>query len=566
MIDIIPLNVTSIKIVVPELNATLQEASRHFEAYMTDRNQLEQLTESRRCVTDVVGILKLLQIPGAQVLAEEMQLLLDRIIAQPEKVADFALSALSHAFVAMPCYIEYIVDREQALPALTLPFVNELRAARRQPIIFESQLAEYAVTARPVLDKQQEKAADLPALISRLRQMYQLGLIGLIREENLQLKMQLMHRAMQRLANAVGDGAIRSQWLLAEAVLEALLSDDLALGFTRKRTLSLIDAELRKFEQSPDSTDNTASDELLTELVYLVNLSRCSHPAAAEVGQRLSLKPLPLSDNQLQKEQHIMQGPNAETIATMVTALREELAQSKEQLEVAAQDNAGSVDFAQMAAVFQRTADILAVTGLTSPSRVLMDMRDMVRAWADGQAHDRDQLLGIADSLLYVESALANLNRFDLNFSVELDDDNAKRALMAKSQLNEAEAIVIREAQAGITQAKKDINSFIESQFDKSFLEGVLDVLVSVKGGMVVLGFAQAAAVLDSCVRFVRATMDDTLDESAAQSILETMADALIALEYYLSEIELHGKAPANVLAVAEQSLAALGFPVTSNA
>ena len=42
------------------------------------------------------------------------------------------------------------------------------------------------------------------------------------------------------------------------------------------------------------------------------------------------------------------------------------------------------------------------------------------------------------------------------------------------------------------------------------------------------------------------------------------MADALIALEYFLSEIELHSVAPPNVLQVAEQSLASLGFPVES--
>jgi hypothetical protein len=35
------------------------------------------------------------------------------------------------------------------------------------------------------------------------------------------------------------------------------------------------------------------------------------------------------------------------------------------------------------------------------------------------------------------------------------------------------------------------------------------------------------------------------------------MADVMIALEYYLSEIELHGVAPANALDVAEQSLSA---------
>ena len=565
MIDIIPLSVTSTKIVVNELNATLQEASRHFEAFMADRALVEQLNESKAGLRDVAGILKMLELPGALDLAQEMQMLLEKIIENPEKTPDFSLSALSHGFVAMPCYVEYVVDREQAFPALLLPFINELRTASRQPIIFESGQAQFKVEGKIELPGEGSKADDLKSLISRLRQMYQLGLIGLIREENLKLKMQLMHRAMQRLSNAVGSAPIRTQWLLAEAVLEALLSGDLHLGFTRKRTLSMIDGELRKFEQEPDNESITASDELLIELVYLISLSRCTHPASTEVVDKLSLKPLRISDRKVRQEQNIMQGPNAETITTMVAAMREELAQSKEQLEVAAHDSSGAVDFNQMSDVFHRTADILSVTGLTSPSQVLQKMSDDVKAWADGAEYNRDQLLEIADSLLYVESALSNLNRFDLNFTAQHDDEQSKRSLMAKSQLGEAEAIVIKEAQAGIAQAKKDINSFIESQFDKSYMEKVLETLATVRGGVAVLGFDQATAVLVSCLKFINATMQDTIDENSANSILETMADALISLEYYLSEIELHGAAPPNVLSVAEQSLASLGFPVEKN-
>ena len=56
--------------------------------------------------------------------------------------------------------------------------------------------------------------------------------------------------------------------------------------------------------------------------------------------------------------------------------------------------------------------------------------------------------------------------------------------------------------------------------------------------------------------------IDNGVEKTKAESVLETLADALIALEYYLSEIELHDVAPPNVLGVAEQSLESLGFPV----
>jgi hypothetical protein len=185
-----------------------------------------------------------------------------------------------------------------------------------------------------------------------------------------------------------------------------------------------------------------------------------------------------------------------------------------------------------------------------------------IQAIVDAGAMDSQKLLEIADGLLYVESSLANLSRLDLNFEATANEED-KRRLMAKSQLSEAQAIVIKEAQVGIAEAKKDIDSFIESNFEVQHISNVVANLASIKGGLAILGMKKAEAVVASCIKFIEATVQQGVNTDSAQSVLETMADALIALEYYLSEVELHGDAPQSVLAVAEQSLAALGFPVT---
>ena len=158
--------------------------------------------------------------------------------------------------------------------------------------------------------------------------------------------------------------------------------------------------------------------------------------------------------------------------------------------------------------------------------------------------------------MLYVESTLANLSRLGLNFDAG-DDEQTRLALMAKSQLDEAEAVVIREALARLAASKKDIDSFVESGYDMVHLESVVATLVSVRGGVQVVKLYRAAAVLLSFERFVRSVIDRGVEKGNVQNILETMADALISLEYYLSETELHGVAPPNILDIAEQSLSA---------
>jgi hypothetical protein len=143
VIDIIPLEVTSLKVIQRELAVSLEKASRYFEDFVADRWATQQLSKSEQCTSDVVGILKMLQVPGALELAEEMLEVLQTMVAQAEKVSDFSVSALSRAFVWMPYYIEYVADREQVVPSLALPFINELRAALRKSLILESELAEF---------------------------------------------------------------------------------------------------------------------------------------------------------------------------------------------------------------------------------------------------------------------------------------------------------------------------------------------------------------------------------------------------------------------------------------
>lgn len=565
MTDIIAINVTSLKVIHSELDVTLEHASRHFETFISDRNNLDPLKESVSALNDLIGIFKLLNIPGTQDFAENMLLLTKALIEGSVKQTDFNLSALSHAYVGLPCYIEYLADREQAVPALILPFINELRAALRKPIILESQVAKFTVdTAITLAETGKSVDPEIASLAARQRQMFQLGLIGLLREENIELKIKLMHRAMGRLAQASGETESRTLWRLGEAVLEAMLAGDLQLNFTRKRILSQIDSAMRAFIQANCDGALTATDELINELLYLSYIADCKHPASSEVKQRAQLSAASFTDKNLMRERAIMQGPNAETIVTMVSALREELAQTKEVLEIAAQDSSGSTDLSPLLGLFQRTGDILSVVGLTSAGNILNNLREQVQSWVDNGHYERDQLLDVADGLLYVESNLSSLSRLDLDFCNKIETEEGKLALMAKSQLDEAQQIVLQEAQAGIALAKKDITSFVESNYNMLHINNIGETLVSVRGGVAVLKLDRATAVLESCTRFIQGMIEQGVDADKAQSILETMADALIALEYYLSEIELHGAAPPNVLEVAEQSLASLGYPVAA--
>ena len=550
------MEVTALEVIQPELIASLEKAVAPFEAFVEDRSATEKLSESEHCIGDIVGILKMLQIPGALQLAEEMLKMLQKLNAQPTTLSDFSISALSQAFVWIPCFIGYVADREQVLPSLALSFINQLRAGLGEPLVLESELAEFQCSTPISLALDGAKRnPDLGSQIPRLRLMYQVGLTGLLREENLELKIQLMQRAVGRLASSVGDAPVRTQWRLTEAVLEGLANGDLQLGYTRKRVLSFIERKLRAFEKDHEDIETTASTELLNELVYLVNLSGSSGPASTEVFDRLGLKPFEVTDRDFQQEQAVMQGPNAETVLVVVSTLQKELLEIKTDMEAAEQDPFESVDISPLISLFRRASDILSVVGLQTAGEILARIRSSIESWADSAEYSEDNLMEVANGLLYLESTLANLSRSDLNVDAT-DDEQSEQAMIARNQLDEAEAIIIQEAQVGLAESKDEIRAFEEDQHILH-ISNVAEKLVTVRGAIQLLKLDKAAAVLISFEKYVQSIAEQGLDEENTQGVLNTMADALISLEYYLSEIELHGVAPPNILDVAEQSLSA---------
>lgn len=568
MINSYPVSVTSLKIVEQELGATIQRASSCFELYLADRNAGNHLEECELLLDQARGALKLLQLQGATMLAEEMQCLVATIRAEGKAVTDAALSALSSSFIAIPCYLEHITSRQQALPILLAPYIDDLRIAQRKELLPESSYSgvDIPLTGSLPPPPKAELTEALPQLVTRLRHMYQLGLLGILREESVALKARMMQRALQRLASVSSGHALTELWQLGEGVMEAFADKKLVVNVNRKRLLSSLDKFIKALQQGGErALDAEVPVAVKRELLFLIALSNANGLHALSIREAYSLPDTRFSDEAIVRERRIMQGPNAATINSMVTVMKEELMGAKEVLEIASQDvSGGAVDFIPLLRILNKMADILGVVGLKQPAKILKQQVKRVLRWKEGEeAINNKSLLEVADALLYVESALSGLDRLDLSGRDLVDaSDDAKHELMARSQLQEAEQLVIKEAQSGITMAKRAITSFVESNYDRVHISNVAVTLNTVRGGLIVLNHQRGAAILASCIGFVQKTLDEGFRQDRIQGMLETLADALIALEHYLAEVEHVRNADDSVLEIAEESLAALGYPV----
>ena len=121
---------------------------------------------------------------------------------------------------------------------------------------------------------------------------------------------------------------------------------------------------------------------------------------------------------------------------------------------------------------------------------------------------------------------------------------------------------MIAEAQASIALVKRAITAYVDANFDVAHISNVGVSLNTVRGGLYILGYARAAEVVKKCSAFVAAHVQESNSGEQRHQLLETLADAVIGLEYYLIELDVSRDVNEDILRVAEDSLLALGYAV----
>ena len=562
------LNLASLKMVQDELVATIEQSAVRLEQFAQDRNNGELLQNCIDGIKQIRGILSLIQLKGVDLLADELAIHITDITLGEDEKTDAKLELLTSSFFILPRYLEYCTQTARSMAMLLIPHINELRLARKAAPLPESYFYAGQLT-RPVprsLPLRQELPEDLSVLVRRLRHMYQTALLNVLKGVQVRASLGMMNRALQRLETASAGATLGNFWWLSRTTLAAIAEKNMQLTKSRKMLLSAIEREIKRFQFEGSAVlEREVDPSVQKELLYLLALSNSDNEQTQTVLSAYGMDRLPYTEAELAREMEFLNGPSANTISSMVAVLTDELHSTKNILERAAQGGAELLsESPELLETLKKVADILAIVGLVAPSNSLKQEIAKISAWQSNKSPvSSDELLIVADTLLYVESTIAGLSNANLSDEKVAQINALSRdAAMANNQIAEAEKIVIDEAEAGLVLVKRALSSFAESNYDKGHIRNIVGTLDSVRGGMFLLGLPRAAKVLAGCMRFVEEDLLANDQHPAVQHLLETFADAVISLEYYLDAIKLDKNADTSVLQIAEESLQALGYKI----
>lgn len=570
MTDKRKINLTSLNLIREELVVTIEQAATQLEGFVGDRENNKMLEACLRSLQQIRGSLDLIELHGACELAGELLFTAKRIYEGDTSLEDEKLSALTRGFFVLSCYLDYVLQRDQGMPAVLIAYINDIRIANRQPVMRESYFSDAVTTYRVPTDSRPEQIPQgetLQGLARRFRHMYQVGLLGVIKEIRVGISLQLMHRGVDKISRYLRGTPQETLWWLLANCLKAFEIADMKPSSARKRILGQLDREFRKIEKLGEAAfEQQPSEELLKELAYYIGLANIDEQPFTQIRVAFGLSSLGFDEKAYQQEMKNLTGPSTTTVLSVSETLKEELSAVKEVVEFASESDAGAIDgYDELVASMSKIRDILDVVGLKAASDTMAEQLSRMQAWKESEEQlDSADLAHIADAFLYIESVLDNIEK--RNFSDEqlaAANKLSRDQMMMSTQLDGAKLVVLEEAEAGLNMVKRALSAFTDSSYDRVHIKNIAKTLNSVRGGLVVLELGRAAAVVNSCIQFVDGALLANNQPAAIEHMLETFADALICLEYYLECMKVDKYISSDTLVVAEESLAALGYGVT---
>ena len=549
----------TLDLVVREIAACLTETRVALETHAAQADAA-QLQAARLQLQQVQGVLRMLEIHGAALLAEEMRQVVAYLEAagagirnQPE-----SLDALMRALAQMPGYLERVLAGGRDLALVLLPLLNDLRAVRGNALLSEGTLLLLNLKS----DRQAVVATDdggdngLGAAhwARRLRARYQLGLLGWIRGERIEQNLELMAVVVRQLEHVATQQAVFQLWWVLGALLEALRDRGIEAGVSVKRLLGLADRELRRlYEQGEGRYAQQPPIELLNNLLYYVARSASKGPLVTAVRASFRLDELLPVDEDVELERENLSAPSVRMMQTVAAAIREDLGRIKDVLDDFVRRGGNALEqLVPQVQLLRKIGDTLGVLGLGEQrGRVQSEIARIETVMANGSAPDESWLVDVAATLIEIEDHLDDdliglilpRQAGPLTASVDLD-------------FQQVQSAVLRECLINLARVKEYVGQYVGGTLDTSGFDNWPELVRGIDAGLAMLDKTRARDVLDR----IRAQLTVLMQSAVgfAPAALERLADAIVSFEYYIETLHSGRSDPWYMLDNADLALAAI--------
>src|SRR6478736_1795603 len=545
--------------VAREVTASLAEARMALEAYVEQPDNVGLLHKSLAELAQVQGVLRVMEIHGAALLAEEMHQVCQYLAAtaKEKKNQNEALDALMRAMVQLPGYLDRVLAGGRDMALVLLPLLNDMRAVRGSPLLSEGTLLSLNLKSDQQASPQvpDESRGKVSQLARKARSRYQMALIGWIRGERVDHHLENLATVAEQFERTAETQPLFQLWWVTGAVIEALRDRGLESGVSIKRLLGLADREIKRLhEQGEARFAQHAPVELLNNLLYYVARSTSSGPRVTAVRASFRLGELLPVDDSIEQERENLSAPSVKLMQTVAVAIREDLAKVKDVLDIYVRRGGAAPDeLAPQVEMLRKIGDTLGVLGLGEQrARVQGEITRLEGMIAAKEPPTESALIDIAASLIHIEDHLD-----DELVGMILPRRMGSAAAAPDVDFQQVQSAVLRECVVNLARVKEYIGQNVVGTLDAAGFDNWQDLMRGIQAGLLMLGKSRAVQNLERVTGHLKKVMRQG-GSGIAPSALERLADAIVSIEYYMDTLQAGRSDPWYMLDNAEAALEAV--------
>jgi len=556
-------DVNALSIISAELMETIRNAHLALEDCVDGRGGTAALTRAGELLHQAGGALRISETYGAALLVEEMELTCKYLAPiRSGKGREDGLDALTRSMVQLPVYIERLLGGGRDIALVLLPMLNDLRAARGEPLLSEGTLLLLNLSPTRSKDKAARRtgSGEDPVIVAkRLRPKFQLALLGWIKGGDSGRHLDALAKVAAALENSATRDDMYQLWWVVGGVLESLQNGGLETSIAVKRLLGQADRQMKYvIDEGLEAYDHHPVDDLLNNLLYYVARSTSAGERIGEIRRAFNLSELLPGDEQVEAARDALSAPSAKLMETVGSAIREDLARVKDVLDIFVRTGLNkSSELVPQLELLKKISDTLGVLGLGELRGDIDGEIDRLKSVVERGGVANDQIiLDIASTLLRVED---RLDQQLLRLTMPQDKDPGAAAKNEDDEeFRKVAESVMRECIINLARIKETISQSVAAQAPSQGLDSVPSLVHGIRAGLQMLNKPRAMEVVDRIGSLVTAMLNGGGPAQLTQKETDRLADAIVSIEYYMETVKAGRSEPWYMLDNAEACLAVL--------
>jgi len=551
-----------------ELDNTLVRSRQALEAYVENQDDKAKLQDCLDSLHQVQGTLRMVEVYGAAMLAEEMEGVARALVAGKVDEPDDAYEVLMRAMLQLPDYLERIVGGQRDVPLALLSLLNDLRSVRGEPLLSESSLFAQGLSDRAagrLEGRDWQPQGDISEIAKKLRPKFQQALLGWFKSgkpENLAA----LAKIVEQFEHAATSPSSFQLWWIVNGTVEALLDGGIIASVSLKQMLGQVDRQIKKvLDGGETALDNDPPTDLINNLLYYIGKASSGGERVAAIKEAFRLGELLPVDSDVADAQERLSGPNLSLMKTVSAAIKEDLARVKDTLDIFVRMGKNDpVELSGLVELLKKVADTLGVLGLGEIREDVGAERDMLEKLVSGErALSENVLMDIAASLIRVESSLdERMVETVFRDGPAVPADEESRGLrVEEADFKQVSSAVIRESIINLARVKDAIVEFIKTPAKADLLRPIPPLIHQIQAGLRLLEVERPAQLLESIRHYIQERIFGTR-MVPSEADLDRFADAVVSVEFYLETVQQGRGHHQSMLDNAEACVAALGFPL----